>query len=192
MGYAQQGFRRFYLAVNYKAEQIERYFGDGRAFGVDILYLREGKPLGTAGPLSLLPEMPAQPLVVTNGDLLTKEDFGDMVDQHVASCADATMAVREFEMQIPFGVVRERDGYIYGVDEKPAQRFTVSAGMYVLSPNMLALVPRDTRFDMPTLFDISRQRGLLARCHRIEGYWVDIGRMPDYEQANQEFDQVFG
>lgn len=190
-GYAEQGFRSFYLAVNYKAEQIERYFGDGRAFGVNICYLRESQPLGTAGPLSLLPEVPVQPIVVTNGDLLAKEDFGSMVDQHLESRADATIAVREFDMQIPFGVVRERDGCLDFIEEKPTQRFTVSAGIYVLSPSVLELVPDSMRLDMPSLFRISSERGLSARCHRIEGYWVDIGRPPDFEQANQEFDKVF-
>jgi dTDP-glucose pyrophosphorylase len=191
MGYAAQGFRRFYFAVNYKAEQIEHHFGDGRGFGVEICYLREQLRLGTAGPLSLLPEAPAQPIVVTNADLLTKEDFGDMVDLHAESGADATMAVRDYEMQVPFGVVRERDGYIHTIDEKPVQRFTVSAGIYVLSPQVLELVPQATQFDMPKLFELSAQRGLRARCHRIEGYWLDIGRLPDYERANLEFDEVF-
>lgn len=191
MGYSAQGFKRFYFAVNYKAEQIEKHFGDGRRFGVDICYMREEQRLGTAGPLSLLPEMPTQPIVVTNADLLTKEDFGYMVDQHAGSGADATMAVRDYEMQVPFGVVRERDGYIQAIDEKPVQRFTVSAGIYVLSPRVLELVPRATQFDMPALFEASARHGLRARCHRIEGYWLDIGRVPDYERANLEFDEVF-
>lgn len=191
MGYAAQGFRRFYFAVNYKAEQIEQHFGDGRAFGLEIRYLHEEQRLGTAGPLSLLTERPSHPIVVTNADLLTKEDFGDMVDGHMASSADATMAVRDYEMQVPFGVVRERDGCIEAIEEKPVQRYTVSAGIYVLAPHVLDLVPRDTQFDMPALFEAIAEQGLRARCHRIEGYWLDIGRLPDYERANLEFDEVF-
>lgn len=190
-GYSAQGFRRFYFAVNYKAEQIERYFGDGRAFGVEIRYLREDRRLGTAGALSLLPEVPGQDFVVTNADLLMKEDFGSMLDGHAESQADATMAVREYEMQVPFGVVRERDGYIEAIEEKPVQRFTVSAGIYVLSPRMLPLVPANTFFDMPSLFEAAAGHHMRARCHRIEGYWLDIGRPPDYERANLEFDEVF-
>ncbi len=192
MGYAAQGFRRFYFAVNYKAEQIEEHFKDGSRFGVEIHYLRELQRLGTAGPLGLLPEAPSQPIVVTNADLLTKEDFGDLVDQHVGSGADATMAVRDYEMQVPFGVVRAREGRIQAIDEKPVLHFTVSAGIYVLSPQVLELVPQATRYDMPALFEASVQRGLRARCHRIEGYWLDIGRQPDYERANLEFHEVFG
>lgn len=190
-GFAAQGFHRFYFAVNYKADQIERHFGDGSRFGIDIRYLREDQRLGTAGALSLLPEAPTQPIVVTNADLLTKEDFGYMLDQHTASGADATMAVREYEMQVPFGVVRERDGHIEAIEEKPVQRFIVSAGVYAISPHMLELVPRATFFDMPSLFDLAAGQGLRARCHRIEGYWLDIGRLPDYERANLEFDEVF-
>jgi dTDP-glucose pyrophosphorylase len=190
-GYAEQGFRRFYFAVNYKAEQIEGHFGDGASLGVDIRYLREEQRLGTAGALSLLPEPPAQPLVVTNADLLAKEDYGRMVDRHVDSGADATMAVRDYEMQVPFGVVRERDGRIEAIEEKPVQRFVVSAGMYVLSPQVLELVPYCEYCDMPTLFETMVARGLRTRCHQIDGYWLDIGRLPDYERANVDFAEVF-
>ena len=188
---AEQGFERIYLAVNYKADQIEAHFGDGAAWGTDIRYLREDQPLGTAGALTLLPETPQQPVVVTNADLLTKEDFAHMVERHVEAGADATMAVRPYEMQVPFGVVRERDGHIESIDEKPLQRFVVSAGIYVLSPPALAMVPRGQHFDMPTLFDALIARGLRARCHHVRSYWLDIGRMPDYERANIDFGEVF-
>lgn len=189
--YADQGFRRFYFAVNYRAEQIERHFGDGREFGIEIQYLREQQRLGTAGALSLLPARPDQPLLVTNADLLTKEDCGQMIDRHLQSGADATMAVRDYEMQVPFGVVRERDGVIEGIEEKPIQRFTVSAGMYVLAPAVLDLVPAGTYIDMPTLFDAMVKRGLRTRCHTIDGYWLDIGRLSDFERANLDFPNVF-
>ncbi len=189
--YAEQGFRRFYFAVNYKSEQIEAHFGDGSALGVDIRYLREQTRLGTAGPLSMLPERPTLPVVVTNADLLTKEDYGRMVDLHVEAGADATMAVRDYEMQVPFGVVRERDGRIEAIEEKPVQRFVVSAGMYVLSPQALDLVPRNEFFDMPSLFGAMVERGMRTRCHAIDGYWLDIGRLPDFERANMDFNEVF-
>ncbi|MBI5720024.1 MAG: nucleotidyltransferase family protein [Burkholderiales bacterium] len=188
---AEHGFERIYLAVNYKAEQIEAHFGDGSRLGLDIRYLREQQRLGTAGALSLLPEVPKVPLVVTNADLLTKEDFGLMVDRHVESGADATMAVRPYEMQVPFGVVRERDGLIDGIEEKPLQRFVVSAGIYVLSPPALALVPRERCFDMPALFEELIARSMRARCHHVRSYWLDIGRLPDYERANLDFAEVF-
>jgi dTDP-glucose pyrophosphorylase/CBS domain-containing protein len=189
--YAEQGFHRFYLAVNYKAEQIEAHFGDGSGIGVDIRYLREAQPLGTAGALGLLPDAPAEPIVVTNADLLTKENFGLMVDRHVESGADATMAVRDHEIQVPFGVVRERDGRLESIEEKPMQRFVISAGMYVLSPQVLGFVPREQFLDMPSLFEIMVRNGMKTRCHHVEGYWLDIGRLPDYERANIDFAEVF-
>jgi dTDP-glucose pyrophosphorylase len=190
-GYMAQGFRHFYFAVNYKAEQIETHFGDGSSLGVEIRYLREQQRMGTAGALSLLPQHPTQPIIVTNADLLTKEDFGYMLDQHLDSRADATMAVRDYEMQVPFGVVRHDSGCIESIEEKPVQHFTVSAGIYVLSPHVVELVPRGTFFDMPTLFETLTRSGLRGRCHHINGYWLDIGRLPDYERANLEFSEVF-
>jgi dTDP-glucose pyrophosphorylase len=189
--YADHGFRNFWLAVNYKAEQIEAHFGDGAALGVTIRYVRERQRLGTAGALSLLPERPEHPFVVTNADLLTQENYGVMVDEHVASGADATMAVRSYEMQVPFGVVRTVDGSIQSIEEKPVQRFTVSAGMYVLSPTVLDLVPVNEYFDMTSLFDAIVRSGLRTRCHHIDGYWLDIGRLPDYERANADFPTMF-
>lgn len=189
--YAEQGFRRFYLAVNYKAEQIEAHFGDGSSLGVDIRYLREEQRMGTAGALSLLPERPTTPFIVTNADLLTKEDYAQMMDRHVESGAQATMAVREYEMQVPFGVVRLHDGAIERIEEKPVQRFIVSAGIYALSPQALDLVPRDQFFDMPALFDAMLQARMATRVHQIDDYWLDIGRLPDFERANSDFHKLF-
>ena len=189
--YADQGFRRFYIAVNFKAEQIMAHFGDGSALGVEIRYLRETQRMGTAGALSLLPERPTLPIVVTNADLLTKESYGDMLDRHVESEADATMAIRDFEMRVPFGVVRSNNGLIEGIDEKPVQRFVVSAGTCVLSPKVLDLVPAGVFFDMPTLFETIIGKGYATRGHAVNGYWLDIGRLPDYERANIDFSEVF-
>jgi dTDP-glucose pyrophosphorylase len=190
-GFADQGFRKFYLAVNYKAEQIESHFMDGATLGVEIEYLRERERMGTAGALSLIPEPLQEPILVMNADLLTKEDFRHMIERHLESAAAGTMAVRDYEMQVPFGVVRERDGAIERIEEKPIQRFMVAAGIYVLSPEALAHVPRDSYFDMPALFERLAQGGLRTRCHHIDGYWLDIGRMSDYERANIEFSKVF-
>lgn len=189
--FCDQGFRRFYFAVNYKAEQIEDHFGDGSRLGIEAHYLREKERLGTAGALRLLPELPTLPVVVTNADLLTNENFARMVDHHIALGADATMGVRDYEMQVPFGVVCERDGVIHAIEEKPLQRFSVSAGMYVLSPSTIELVPRNQRFDMPSLFDLLVSLGRKACSYRVDGYWLDIGRLPDYERANLDFNEVF-
>jgi len=189
--YVDQGFRQFYLAVNYKAEIIENYFGNGEAIGAEIRYLRETRRMGTAGALGLLPEPPIAPLIVANGDLLVKHDYVQMLEEHVACGAAATMAVREYEYQIPYGVVLEEGDAIRRIDEKPIHRTLVSAGMYVLSPEALALVPADTPMDMPALFDAVIAKKMPARCHRVSGYWIDVGRMADYEKANTDYPEVF-
>lgn len=189
--FVNQGFHRFYMAVNYRAEQIEAHFGDGHSFGVDIRYLREEQRLGTAGGLSLLPECPTLPIIVINADLLTKEDFGHIVDQHVAAGAQATMAVRHFDMQVPFGVVDVHEDLVQSIAEKPIHRFLVSAGINVLSPEALDLVPRGKFFDMPELFEAALELGFKVRAQEIDGYWLDIGRMPDLERANSEYHNIF-
>ncbi len=189
--FADQGFHRFYLAVNYRAEQISAHFGDGSSLGVDIHYVCEDQRMGTAGALSLLPERPTAPVIVTNADLLTKVDFARLVDQHVALDAHATMAVRHYEMQVPFGVVNVREGHIYSIEEKPVQSFVVSAGINVLSPEVLDLVPTGSFFDMPSLFEMVLERGLKAHAHQIDDYWLDIGRASDFERANCDYHEVF-
>lgn len=189
--YVDQGFRRFYLAVNYKAEIIEKHFGDGAELGVEIQYLRETKRMGTAGALSLLPQSPTAPLFVANGDLLAKLDYVEMLEGHIGSDALATMAVREYEFQIPYGVVQEADGTIRGIEEKPVHRSLVSAGIYVLDPAVLELIPADTYLDMPTLFGAIIERKMRTRCHRVSGYWMDVGRMADYEKANRDYPEIF-
>jgi dTDP-glucose pyrophosphorylase/CBS domain-containing protein len=189
--YAEQGFHKFYIAVNFKAEQIMAHFGDGSTFGVEITYLHEKQRLGTAGALSLLPERPTAPILVTNADLLTKENYGHMLDRHLERVADATMAVRNFEMRVPFGVVRSVEGRVDSIEEKPVQHFLVSAGTYVLSPRALDMVPSDQFFDMPTLFDTMIRKGYGIHSHVVDGYWLDIGHVPDYERANVDFFEVF-
>lgn len=186
-----QGFRNFWLAVNYKAEQIETHFGDGSAAGLDIRYLRESKPLGTCGALSLLPT-PSEPFVVTNGDVLAQADYSHVLDSHLQSEAQATVVVRDYQMQVPFGVVNAEGAAVVRIDEKPTQSYTISAGAYVLSPEALDLVPADTFYDMPALLADMIRKGLKVRLQRAEGYWMDIGRPPDYAQANADFGSVFG
>ena len=187
--FATQGFSKIWLAVNYRAEVIEDYFGDGRAFGIDIQYLREEKRLGTAGALSLLPAGFEQPVIVSNADLLANLDYTELVDAHTSSGAVATMAVREHEYQIPFGVVKESGGWIQRVEEKPVHRVVVNAGVYILSPTAIRRIPHDTYFEMPQLFEnlIADQQSVF--CHKLNGYWLDIGHRTDYERANADFSE---
>ena len=189
--FVEQGFRHIFLAVNYRAEQIENYFGDGTEFGAELRYLREDKRLGTAGALSLLPEVPRAPVLVTNADLLVAADFDEMLEAHIASGSRATMAVREYEYQIPFGVVLTTENQITGLEEKPSRSVLVNAGIYVLDPEELTQVPRDTFFDMPELFEVLIGQKKRVGYHRINGYWLDIGRHEDYYKANGDIGEVF-
>lgn len=190
-GLMDQGFSRFYLAVNFKADVIESYFGDGSEMGARIEYLREEQRMGTAGALSLLPERPERPVLLTNADLLTKVDCAGLMDAHHATGAAATMAVREYEMRVPFGVVVEEQGVITEIREKPVIRSIVNAGIYVLSPEVLDLVPGGSYLDVPSLFERAMGAGLVARSHRVDGYWMDIGRIHDFSRANADYRQVF-
>jgi dTDP-glucose pyrophosphorylase len=189
--FVSQGFRRFYFAVNHLADVIEEYFGAGEKWKIDIRYLREEQRMGTAGALSLLPDRPDSPFIVTNADLLVKLDYQEMLDRHIDEQASATMAVREYEFQIPFGVVIEAENLIRTIDEKPIHRSLVCAGIYVLAPETLDFVPKSFT-DMPELFEKLIASGQPTRCHRVDGYWLDIGRPPDYARAKLEFRDVFG
>lgn len=185
------GFSRFYISVNYKAEMIEDYFGDGSQWGVEIRYLREKEQLGTAGALSLLPEVPTNPLVIMNGDLLTKVNFAHLLDFHKEYQADATMCVRDYKFQVPYGVVQLDKHRLTGIVEKPVQQFFVSAGVYVLEPEVLHIIPQNKYFDMPTLFDNLISTNKETAVFPVREYWLDIGRMGDFEKANGEFAEVF-
>ena len=190
--FIDQGFHRFYISVKYKAEMIREYFGDGSKWGISIRYLQEQDSLGTAGALSLLPEIPAEPFFVMNGDLLTKVNFEQLLDFHKAYQAQATMCVREYDHQVPYGVVRLDKHRLTSIEEKPTQRFFVNAGIYVLSSGVLDTIPHNQYFDMPSLFDNLMKARLETIAFPIREYWLDIGRMADYERANIEFAEVFG
>ena len=131
-------------------------------------------------------------MFVINADLLTKLDYVDMLEQHQAAGAAATMAVREYELQVPFGVVREADGCIERIEEKPIQRFARERrASTCCRREVLRLVPADTCLDMPSLFAAVIAGKMRTRSYRVSGYWIDIGRMADYERANRDFPEIF-
>jgi len=190
--FRQDGFTNFFFSVNYKAEMIERYFGNGDKWNTSIQYIRESKKLGTAGALSLLEERPSKPIIVMNGDLLTKINFQQLLNYHLEHKAMATMCVRDYSFQVPYGVVRIDDGKLCGIDEKPVHNFFVNAGIYVIEPAALELIPHDAYFDMPSLFDAIAKQGFSSNVFPIREYWVDIGKRDDLERANTEYGEVFG
>ena len=185
------GFHRFYFAVNYKSQMIEDYFGDGSRFGAEIAYLHENKRMGTAGALYFLPEPPKEPILVMNGDLLTKVDFGELLDYHMEQEAAATMAVREYNYQVPYGVIDFDGERIAAIREKPSYSFFVNAGIYVLSPEAVARVDKEEFFDMPQLFDELVAAGQKTTVYPVREYWLDIGRMDDFQRAQEEYGEMF-
>ena len=189
--FAEQGFTKIFLCIRYMGEDIRNYFGNGSRWNVDITYLEESEPLGTAGALSLLPTQPSEPLIVMNGDLLTKVDFVRLLDFHKKQHFSATMAMREYSHQIPYGVLELSEGYkLKALTEKPVQRHYVNAGIYILEPDTLKHVP--TRpFDMPTLFEQLISEGLSVGCFPLRDYWIDIGRLEDLEKAHDDFVELF-
>lgn len=189
--FIEYGFHRFYISLNYMGQVIKDYFGDGSRWSVEITYLEEDRKMGTAGALSLLPQRPDLPLLVMNGDLLTKVNFRQLLEFHLEHRAQATMCVREYDFQVPYGVVKIERQRITGIDEKPVQRFFVNAGIYVLDPAAMDLIPQDTYYDMPSLFEKLIQRGEETSAFPIREYWLDIGQLADYDRANGEFKQVF-
>ncbi|MFZ5644550.1 MAG: nucleotidyltransferase family protein [Bacillota bacterium] len=189
--FIEYGFNNFFISVNYKAEMIEKYFGDGSSWGVRINYLYEDKRLGTAGALGLLPEKPELPIVVMNGDLLTRVNFQQLLAFHNENNVAATMCVREFEVQVPYGVVNIDQHRLKKIDEKPLHRFFVNAGIYVLDPVVLDLIPKETFFDMPELFDNLIKQKQETAVFPVREYWLDIGQLGDYERANGEYKNIF-
>jgi dTDP-glucose pyrophosphorylase len=191
--FVSQGFRRFFISVNYMAEKVEAHFGDGGRFGASIEYLREDEPLGTAGALTFLPDLGQTPFVVMNGDLLTKVNFAHLLDFHASNGGSATMCVRPYTAQIPYGVVHMDDrNRLTRIEEKPSQTVFVNAGIYVLSPEALARIPRGEPYDMPALFDALMAEGRTTLAFPVREYWIDIGRVADYEQAQTDYLRHFG
>ena len=159
---------------------------------MSIEYLEESEALGTAGALRLLPQRPDQPFVVMNADVLTNVNFEQLLDFHVEQQATGTMCAREFEFQVPYGVVQVDNGRFAGITEKPVYKFLVSAGIYVLDPVALDHIPEREAFDMPTLFQRMQQQDLRSAVFPLREYWLDIGQISDLERARLEFDVVFG
>jgi dTDP-glucose pyrophosphorylase len=189
--FIEHGFKHFHMSVHYKADQIMQHFGNGERWGIEINYLVEDRKLGTAGALGLLPEIPDEPILVMNADLLTKVNFRRILDFHFEQRANATMCVREYDFQVPYGVVNIENDRIVGIEEKPLQTFFVNAGIYVVSPELLQLVGKDEPLDMPEFFRRVIEADYHAAVFPVREYWLDVGRLDDFERANGDFSKVF-
>lgn len=189
--FAAYGFVNIVMCVNYKSHIIQDHFGNGSAFGVNIKYILEEKRMGTAGALSLIANHPTEPFFVMNGDILTNVNFEHLLDYHISQNATATMCVREYDFQIPYGVVNLEESRILSIQEKPVHKFFVSAGIYMLSPETILMIPPHQFYDMPTLFATLIEKDQKTISFPIHEYWLDIGRMNDYERANNEYHEIF-
>lgn len=177
------GFRAFVLAIHYLGHMIEEHFGDGSRLNVEIRYLREEAPLGTAGAIGFLKSQVTAPFLVSNGDVLTDVRYGEMLDFHSRHAAAATMAVRLYEWQHPFGIVQTQGVDIVGFEEKPTTRNYVNAGIYALEPRVLDLLVSGERCDMPTLFARLQQRRERTIVYPMHEPWLDVGRVDDLRLA---------
>ena len=178
-----EGFSRFYVSVNYLAHIIEEYFGDGHKWGIQIEYIHEDKPLGTAGALSLLKSKISQPFIVTNGDVLTHMRYSEFLEFHKHQHAAATMAVRIHEWQNPFGVVNVKGVDIVGLEEKPIDRSHINAGIYALDPMIFSYLKTSQQSDMTTLFERIRNAGNRTIAYPMHEPWLDVGRPDDFKLA---------
>lgn len=184
---ADAGFHRFYISTHYLPEMIREHFGDGSKWNVNIQYVHEDEPLGTGGALGLLkPGEVDLPMILMNGDLLTRVDHRSLLEFHERSQGAATLCVREYESQIPYGVVQSDGHRITQIVEKPVQRFFISAGIYVLSPELVSRVVPGQPIDMPTLLEQEIDAGRDVNMFPVHEYWLDIGRMDDFHRAQEE------
>ncbi len=184
LNFIKSGFVNFYISTHYMPEMIQNHFGDGSKWGVSITYIHEELPLGTGGALGLLPDdLPTLPLIMMNGDILTNINLQKLLAFHCNESADATMCVREYEYQIPYGVIQGSNGKVISMEEKPTQFFHINAGIYVVNPVIIEQVKENQKIDMPTLLEQRIKENGSVMMFPIHEYWLDIGRMEDYQRA---------
>ena len=180
------GIDKVNVTTHFEPEKIKDHFGDGSSFGVQMNYVSEETPLGTAGALSLMSEKDA-PLLVINGDILTQVDFRAMRTFHREHHADITVGVRQYDFQVPYGVIESDGAMVTGVQEKPVLNFFVNAGIYLLEPSVHKYIPRGERFDMTDLIKALLKQGRPVANFPIVEYWLDIGQHADYIRAQEDF-----
>lgn len=182
----RHGVKRAFISVNHLGDQIINYFGDGNNIGCSIEYLREDHPLGTGGPLALLPEIPDHAMLVINGDLVTDIDVSKLLDYHDSHEGAATVCVRELTVELPYGVVSCRNDDVVALQEKPTHEAIINVGIYVLNPAVLKLLPQNPReFPITDLIDEVRIQGMGVKAYMMKDDWLDIGRLEDYQNAQQ-------
>lgn len=188
---SRHGFKEIYIATNYKADYVESFIGDGQRMGVRITFSKEEKPLGTCGPLMLLRDTLREPFLLMNGDILSTIDFGKMFAYGQAMPCDLTVVTKEIRTPFNFGSVKTRDNFIIDVEEKPDLVIEVLAGIYCMKPGIFQYIPNDTYFGIDHL--IKKMLSVSATIGRylMTEYWLDIGRIDDYNEAQSAYAQHF-
>ena len=189
--FVSQGFSDFHLSLNYRSRMIMDQIGDGSRWGAKIQYILEDKKLGTAGALGLAKLEHNGPVIVMNADLLTKVNFSSLLEFHADHNSVATMCVRKYDMEVPYGVVKTKDSIVSGIKEKPTHSFFVNAGVYVVDTSILKYIKKDEYLDMPSFLDLMIKEDMQVSAFPIHEYWLDIGRHEDFEQANTDFRRHF-
>jgi dTDP-glucose pyrophosphorylase/CBS domain-containing protein len=190
-GFLRAGFQRFFISTHYLPKMIRDHFGDGERWGASITYIHEEIPLGTGGALSLLPKDEiTEPLVMMNGDLVTALNYNNLLRFHLKYGGSATMCIREYDFKVPFGVVETNDDLkVVEMVEKPVHKLFVNAGIYVVSPELIHRVKHGQRIDMPTLLEQEIAKGRTVNSFPLHEYWLDIGRIDDFNKARQDMKQ---
>lgn len=189
--FVKAGFKNFYISTHFMPEKIREHFGDGTKWGVSISYVHESEPLGTGGAIGLLPDnIPDLPLILMNGDVLTTIDFEALIKFHEKSAPAATLCVREYEHQIPFGVINGDGKRVVSMVEKPINRCFTNAGIYVLEPEIRKAVQPGVRVDLPTVLEhiISENKEVLM--YPVHEYWLDIGRIDEFNKAQVDISRL--
>lgn len=180
------GFKNFYFCVNYMAEAVQAYFQDGSQWGSHIRYVIEEKRLGTAGALSLLPNKILAPIIVANADIITRLNFSQALDFHLKSKAAVTVCVRSYQHTVPYGVIKMEGDRFVKIVEKPVQDYFVSAGIYIINPELIEKIPPNEYYDMPDFITSLSNDGFTIAVYPICEYWLDVGRMEDLEKAHHD------
>ncbi len=186
-----QGFRRFTLSLNYLGHVIKDHFGDGATLGVRVDYIEETTRMGTGGALSILPQRPEEPFIVMNGDILTTVSFSKILEFHNKTNSIVTICTREFNLQVPYGVLNTEGNRLVSMEEKPVHKYLINAGIYALSPVVFEFLQNEESLDLPDLIERVRDLGHRVSVFHISGYWMDIGSHKDLERARADYEIVF-
>ena len=181
-----QGFRKFVIAIHHLGNVITDHFGDGSNFDISIQYIHEKEPLGTAGALSLIDPQPQLPFIVTNGDIMTDVNYSNLLHFHESNQSEATMTIKKYELQNPYGVVNTKGLEIISFEEKPIQISYVNAGIYAINPASLKYLKLNEPCDMPDFFERLKLNKHLITAYPIHETWADVGRPIDLSNANKE------